>query len=148
MRRTFNKNRGTFVYQIGHEQGLPSRAMAGAGILALGHAGFHNSFEAQSSGKWLSQRSFENYNDHGGFDRDRYHYSLFNSCQGMYQLGSPYWDEFFPRMVRTVLANQLPDGSWEAERYQGDQVYGNAYSTALIVLTLGAPNQLLPIFQR
>lgn len=148
VRRTFNKRRGTFVYHIGDEQGPPSRAMAGAGILALGHAGFHNSFEAQSSGKWLSQRSFDNYNDHGGFDRDRYHYSLFNSCQGMYQLGGPYWERFFPRMVHTVLANQRHDGSWEAEQHQGDQVYGNAYSTALVVLTLGAPNQLLPIFQR
>jgi hypothetical protein len=26
--------------------------------------------------------------------------------------------------------------------------YGRAYTTALVVLALGAPNQLLPIFQR
>lgn len=35
-----------------------------------------------------------------------------------------------------------------AETYNGDHVYGNAYTTALVVLSLSAPNQLLPIFPR
>jgi hypothetical protein len=29
-----------------------------------------------------------------------------------------------------------------------DSQFGNAYTTALVVLSLGAPNQLLPMFQR
>jgi hypothetical protein len=116
--------------------------------LALGHAGFHNSFEAQRTGQWLMQYSFDVYNDTMGLDRDRYHYSLFNCCQGMYQLGSPYWEQFFPRTVRVVLDNQQSDGSWDAESYHRDRSYGNSYTTALVVLALGAPNQLLPVFQR
>jgi hypothetical protein len=66
----------------------------------------------------------------------------------MYQLGGVYWREFFPRTAKAVLANQRPDGSWDAERFPRDRPFGNAYSTALVVLSLGAPNQLLPIFQR
>lgn len=147
VRRTLDKSLGSFRYTTkpGSDH---SRGMAGAGILALGHAGFHNSFEAQRSGQWLLQYDFDTYNSDGGIERDRYHYSLFNCCQGMYQIGGLYWEKFFPRTVRVVLDNQRSDGSWEAERYQYDRPYGNSYTTALVVLALGAPNELLPIFQR
>jgi hypothetical protein len=147
VRRSYQKNYGAFGYTVNTGRG-PSRGTAGAGILALGHAGFHNSFEAQRTGQWLMQYSFDVYNDTLGLDRDRYHYSLFNCCQGMYQLGSPYWEQFFPRTVRVVLDNQQSDGSWDAESYHRDRAYGNSYTTALVVLALGAPNQLLPVFQR
>jgi hypothetical protein len=50
--------------------------------------------------------------------------------------------------VRTLLANQQADGSWPAESHFNDAQFGNAYTTALVVLSLGAPNQFLPIFQR
>lgn len=147
VRRSFDKRFGTFTYTINRGD-TRSRGMAGAGILALGHAGFHHSFEAQRTGQWIMQYSFEVYNSDGGFQRDRYHYSLFNCCQGMYQLGSPYWEQFFPRTVRAVLANQQAEGSWDAESFHRDRVFGNSYTTALVLLAIGAPNQLLPVFQR
>jgi hypothetical protein len=151
VRRSFDRETGAFGYRINRDKER-SRGMAGAGILALGHAGFHNSFEAKQTGEWLLQYSFEVYNDdlraYPKFERERYHYSLFNCCQGMYQLGSPYWEQFFPRTARTLVEHQQPDGSWEAESRHSDRVYGNSYTTALVVLSLGAPNQLLPIFQR
>jgi hypothetical protein len=94
------------------------------------------------------QYRFDVYNDTLGMDRERYHYSLFNCCQGMYQLGSPYWEQFFPPTVRVVLDHQQPDGSWEPESYHRDGAYGNSYTTALVLLSIAAPNQLLPVFQR
>jgi hypothetical protein len=134
-------------------QDLRSRAMAGAGILALAHAGFHGAPEATKSADWLLKYNFDNYNEVEMFTQttwpiDRYHYSLFNSCQAMYQLGGKYWQQFFPRTVRTLPANQQPDGSWPAESHFNDAQFGNSYTTALVVLSLGAPNQFLPIFQR
>jgi hypothetical protein len=148
IRNTFSKEYGTFVYAI-EPDNHRSRAMAGAGILALGHAGFHNSVEAQTAGKWLLKYSFEVYNDSSEFSQhDPYHYSLFACCQGMYQLGSPYWEQFFPRTARAVLKHQQANGSWEPERLYRDTKYGNSYTTALAILALGAPNQLLPVFQR
>ena len=69
---------------------------------------------------------------------ERYHYSLFMCCQGMYQMGSPYWEQFFPRMVRAVLAHQQPDGSWDVEGWKLDRRYGKSYTTALVILALGA----------
>jgi hypothetical protein len=147
IRRTFDKNEGVFRYTIGHGESF-SRAMAGAGILALAHAGYHNSVEAQTSAKWLLKHSFVDYNTGGGIRLDRYHYSLFSSCYGMYQLGGDNWAKFFPPTVRSLLAHQAADGSWEAESFQRDRAFGNSYTTALVVLSLGAPNQFLPVFQR
>jgi len=155
VRRCYAREYGVFEYVAG----LPgeddrSRAMAGAGILALAHAGFHGAPEAQRSGEFILRHNFDQYNAVMSFSRsrqsshDRYHYSLFNCCQGMYQLGGDHWRQFFPRTVETLLANQQSDGSWPVDSHSFDAQFGNAYTTALVVMTLGAPNQLLPIFQR
>lgn len=150
MRRCYNKSEGVFCYAS--SQTARSRGMAGAGVLAMAHAGYHNSTEAASSGAWVLRHGFDNYNEatnySGIWSNDRYHYGLFNCCQGMYQLGGSYWEEFFPRVVDTLLANQQRDGAWPAEKVRRDAQYGNAYTTALAVLSLGASNELLPIFQR
>jgi hypothetical protein len=145
VRRTFNKQSGSFGYVINPNVRF-SRAMAGAGILALAHAGYHHSPEAQGAGQWLLKHGFDEYN--GNQNYDRYHYSLFNACQGMYQLGSPFWEKFFPRVVATMLKRQNGNGSWDAESLERDRPFGNSYTTALSVLALGAPNQFLPVFQR
>jgi hypothetical protein len=147
VRRTFDRKYGTFDYTIKPDTNR-SRAMAGAGILALAHAGFHNSIEAKTAAQWLLEHNLDAYNGDLGTRRDRYHYSLFNSCQAMYQMGSPYWEKFFPHTVTALLANQQADGSWDAESLARDRPFGNAYTTALVVLSLGAPNQFLPVFQR
>ncbi len=150
-RRTFSKPHGAFGYlaDVGDHR---SRGMAGAGILAFAHAGLAGEAEAIRSAEWIMRQNFEEYNRVEKFTQewfnDRYHYGLFNCCQGMYQLGGKYWEEFYPRAVRTVLANQQDDGSWPAESHFYDGRFGNAYTTALVLLTLSAPNQQLPIYQR
>jgi hypothetical protein len=151
IRGCYSNRYGTFIY-MNKSGDLRSRAMAGAGILALAHAGFHGAPEAAQSAEWLLQYNFDDYNQIEPFRPawpvDRYHYGVFNSCQGMYQLGGRYWEQFFPRTVRTLLANQQRDGSWQPESHFFDAQFGNAYTTALVVLSLGAPNQILPVFQR
>jgi hypothetical protein len=140
---------GTFQYWIDRGDGR-SPGMAGAGILALAHAGHHNSAEAKSAAEWILAQKFEPYNtaDHFNNDRDHYHFGVFSCCQGMYQMGGRYWEEFFPQVVSVVLANQKPDGSWPPDSHRWDAPYGSAYTTSLMAITLGAPNQLMPIFQR
>jgi Prenyltransferase and squalene oxidase repeat len=148
VRRCYAPEFGTFEYVNGGGDDR-SRPMAGAGILALAHAGFHHSLEAQQAGHWLLENGFTDYNEfRPQWAHDRYHYGLFNACQAMYQLGGDYWAAFFPPTVRTLLENQQPDGSWPTDSHWHDSQFGNAYTTALVVMTLGAPNQLLPIFQR
>lgn len=151
VRRCYSKEYGTFQYWIDRGDGR-SRGMAGAGILAMAHAGYHNSPEAQGAAKWILQQKFEPYNTTVQFKSERtldhYHFAVFACCQGMYQLGGKYWEEFFPKIVPILLANQQPDGSWPADSQKWDAPYGSEYTTALMVMTLAAPNQLLPIFQR
>ncbi len=152
IRRCYNSDYGVFEYEISPED-RRSRAMAGAGVLALAHAGFHNSDEARKSGNWILLHHFDRYNVIEKFDqpqyfKDRYHYGVFNCSQAMYQLGGRHWQEFFPRLVGTLLNNQNVEGSWPAENHYEDGKFGKAYTTALVVLSLGAPNQMLPVFQR
>jgi hypothetical protein len=147
VRRSFDKRDGIFIYSL--RRPSRTRSMAGAGILALAHAGLHHTEEAQRAGDWLLLHGFEEYNRTiPGQASDRYHYGLFNCCQAMYQLGGKYWEQFYPPAVEAVLANQQPDGSWPVDSQYHDAPYGSAYSTALVVIMLGAPNQLLPIYQR
>jgi len=128
-----------------------TRAMAGAGVLALAHAGKHESKEAIGSGEWILKHGFEKYNDDkppygSSWLHDRYHYGAVQCTQAMYQLGGKYWEQFFPSLVETLLANQRKDGSWPPEKREPQ--YGNCYTTSLCVLSLSVPNQMLPIFQR
>ncbi len=152
IRRCFIPEYGAFLL-FSSRADHRSRGMAGAGILALAHAGLHDAPETKQAGDWILKYSFTDYNVQEKFGKtgwvdDRYHYSAFNCCQAMYQLGGDYWREFFPPLARTLIASQQPDGSWQAESHDDDRQYGNSYTTALVLLSLGAPNQLIPIFQR
>ena len=136
---------------LGRNKNACTRAMAGAGILALAHAGKHNSEEARSSGDWLLEHNFEKYNDDDSvyglkWCEEHYHYGTFLCTQAMFQLGGKYWKEFYPPLVNTLLANQKKSGAWPPEK--AESRYGSCYSTSLSVLSLSVPNQMLPIFQR
>ena len=151
VRRCYRKDYGVFNYSATRED-RRSRAMGGAGVLALAHAGFHNSEEAQAAGDWVLEHNFDRYNQIERFNqrspyKDRYHYSVFNCSQAMYQLGGRHWQEFYPRTVQTLVENQRSNGSWAPEGNR-DGVFGSAYTTSLVLLAMAAPNQLLPIFQR
>ena len=65
VRRTFDSQYRTFGYSIRPVTNR-SRAMAGAGILALAHAGFHNSTEAKTAAQWLLEHSLDDYNTNIG----------------------------------------------------------------------------------
>ena len=152
VRRCFLKKRGTFTYKYGNKA-RASRAMAGAGILALAHSGLHETPEAHQAGDWMLKSGFDHYNGPGNVtdivvDKDRYHYGLLTCSLAMYQLGGRHWREFFPPTARVLVANQNDDGSWQAEKRRNDAGFGNAYTTAIGVIALSASNDLLPIFQR
>lgn len=145
-----DEDRQVYVYMTGVRE-ASTRAMAGAGVLAMAHAGRHGSKEAIASGEWILKHDFKEYNKdtpiYGAhWAPDRYHYGCFLCTQAMFHLGGKYWEQFFPPLVETLLANQQADGSWPPEKY--DKQFGNCYSTSLCILCLSAPNQMLPILQR
>ena len=74
--------------------------------------------------------------------------NLTSACsQAMFQLGGDYWTRFYPPLMKLLTENQNEDGSWDAEAVQ-ETKFGNHYTTALTVLALTPPYQLLPIYQR
>jgi len=145
--RCFNKDEKTFLYPNQPRAKQLSRAMAGAGILALAHGGRHDNPLAQAAGDWLLAHKFRSYNVKT-VGRERYHYGMFYSCQAMYQLGGAYWQNYYPSAADQLVSNQRSDGSWNIDTNTRDRKYGRCYTTALSVLALSTSNQLLPIFQR
>ena len=146
IRRCFDAHRGTFLYGLQGRDRLISRGVAGAGITSLALAGEHHTNIAQRAGDWVLARPFNRYNVAVGA-YDRYHYGAYYCTQGMFQLGGRHWRQFFPPLVKTLLQHQNRDGSWPPEAAH-DGRFGNTYTTALVVLTLTTPNQILPVFQR
>ena len=144
--RCFDRKERTFVYGIRPADKV-SRAMAGAGILSVVMAGKHDAPEVRAAGDWLLKYPLDQYNV-PRFRRDEYHYAAFYCSQAMFQLGGRYWVTFYPPLARTLLAGQTPQGCWSPESDTGDGQYGKAYTTALSVLALATPYQLLPIYQR
>ena len=144
-----DKDRNVFGYLVNNRSRC-TRAMAGAGLLALAHAGNHGSEESVASSELILRSDFTQYNGGRLFkdstEPDRYHYAAFLCTQAMYQSGSEYFKQFFPSLVDVLLANQQKDGAWPPERI--DWKMGSCYSTSLCILSLSAPNQMLPIFQR
>jgi len=121
------------------------RAVTGAGIVSLSLAGLHQTEMARQAGRWLLDHPFDRYM--GTVGRcDRFFYGAFTCSQAMFQLGGRFWAEFYPVMARTLVEAQHPEGWWDKEKR--DMAYGWVYSTAMAVLALSPPYQLLPIFQR
>ena len=142
-------DRNVFGYIVGNNSRV-TRAMAGAGLLALAHAGDHGSRESIASSEAILKNNFTQYNKGRLFrnsrEPDRYHYGVFLCTQAMYQSGGKHWKQFFPPLVDVLLANQQKDGAWPPERTNPS--IGSCYSTSLCILSLSVPNQMLPIFQR
>lgn len=144
IRSCFDDLQATFIYAESERR--PSGGIVGGGILSLALGGEHQTQIAHLAGDWILANRYRSYNGPGQHGMDRYHYSTYYCSQAMFQLGGDYWAEFYPDMMNTLLDNQQPDGSWEPEAIM-DGTYGSAYTTALAILALTPPYQLLPLYQ-
>lgn len=148
VKRVFDEGRGTFRYEIytddpGYNH---TRAMAGAGILSLAMTGEHHSRLARIAADNLLKKPFNQY-DHPIPGEKHQCYSAFYCSQAMFHMGGNYWKQFYPQLSATLLKAQMEEGYWRP--LSGDDgSFGHPYVTALTILALTAPFQLLPIFQR
>jgi hypothetical protein len=145
--RSFDARQRGFVYSLYGRGRFCTRGMVGAGIVSLALGGEHQSETAKIAGGWILEHPFEPYNGSYG-QEDRYHYGAFYCSQAMFQLGGEYWHRFFPRLLQVLADAQRADGSWDIEALDADGNFGNSYTTALSVLALTTPYQILPIYQR
>jgi len=143
--RCWSERRGLFFYQSGERRW--SRGMMGAGILSLAMAGQHGTDAAQRAGDWLVDHPFRRFGESVG-SGDRFFYSTYYCSQGMAQLGGRRWRQFYPSLASVLLGSQQSSGEWPPEPHSGDRIFGNTYTTAMAVLALTPPLQLLPVYQR
>lgn len=148
MQRLYDPQRGTFRYEIHTDEPefVYSRAMAGAGLLSMSMAGKHDTDMAQSAAKFILKRPFDQYRK--PITGEQYPcYSAFYCSQAMYHMGGKHWREYYPTLTTTIISAQQDNGSWEL-REGHEPRFGTAYMTALTVLALTPPYQMLPVFQR
>ncbi len=151
VRRLWDTTSGAFNYQMYDDfrvENRISRGMTGAGILCLSLAGQHQTSMAKSAGDWLLAHPFKTFGELIPVRDDRFFYGAYYCSQAMAQLGGHYWEQFFPPLVDVLLRSQEINGNWPVEPGSGDGVFGNTYSSALAVLSLTPPYQLLPVYQR
>ena len=144
VKRCWDPGSGAFTYS--KNEG-PGRGMVGAGILSLSMGGQHQTPMARAAGDWLLAHPYGKLGQsYGTFDR--YFYSMYYCSQAAAQLGGHYWEGIYPPIVDAVLNCQESSGAMPPEPNRGDVVFGQCYSTALAVLALTPPYQLLPVYQR
>jgi hypothetical protein len=144
--RCWDSGSGSFRYKPFDAKA--SRGMVGAGILSLSLAGQHQNLIARAAGDWLVAHPYRRFGELVG-QGDQFFYSAYYCSQAMAQLGGRYWEQFFPPLVNVLLNSQEASGSWPLEVDQGGEaVFGKVYSTAMAVLSLTPPYQLLPVYQR
>ena len=145
--RCWEDPQGIFYYKKSGNEQRWSRGMVGAGVLCLAMAGQHQTPISQRAGDWLLTRPFQRFGETVG-GGDRFFYSAYYCSQAMAQLGGRYWKQFFPNLVNVLLQSQQSSGEWPPEPYGSDRTFGNTYTTAMAVLSLTPPLQLLPVYQR
>jgi hypothetical protein len=138
---------GVFYYRKTGSERRFSRGMVGAGVLSLAMAGKHETTAAQRAGEWLLRYPFRGFGERIG-SGDRFFYSTYYCSQAMAQLGGRYWKQFFPNLAAVLVRSQQSSGEWPPEPNGSDRMFGNTYTTAMAVLSLTPPLQLLPVYQR
>jgi hypothetical protein len=103
--------------------------------------GEHASKEAKAGGDFLLDNPVTN--PHEGL----YYYSVYYIAQALYHLGEKYYEQGYPKLRDSLLANQGPEGTWPVGSGQ-EQEAGEAYRTSMAVLALCVPYRYLPLFQK
>lgn len=78
----------------------------------------------------------------GSRSQEYYSYGQYYAAQAAWHAGGDYWEIWYPAARDELLALQLGDGHWP------DPYFGAEYATAMALIVLQVPNNLLPIFER
>jgi len=130
-----NPTDGGFRYML--NSGGSAFPRSAAGVASLYYAGV---YEDDAVTKGLAYLEVQGRNlTNGGFGH--YFYGHYYAVQAMYLAGGQYWQQWYPKIRKSLLDRQSTDGYWTSD-------HGNAYGTSMALLILQVPNRLLPIYQR
>ena len=128
---------GGYRYQpFGGEAGY---ARTAAGVCVLQLAGEYDAKPIQRAADWL---------DTHPFDSNHFWYGHYYAAHAYHQLGGKRWARYYARMRTLLLSTQGRGGEWDLPSEGGAGAGRVAYQTAIGVLVLSVPADLLPIYQR
>ncbi|MGD9855782.1 MAG: prenyltransferase/squalene oxidase repeat-containing protein [Planctomycetaceae bacterium] len=137
VRRSQN-NDGGFKYQLlrSAESRFPRSAAA---LVALYTSGIHEGDVIDRGLEYMMQ-----FRPAGlrGRESQHYHYGHYYAVQAAWHAGGDTWRTWYPAVRDELLAAQSPRGQWS------NHWIGPEYATAMSLLVLQTPNNLLPIFER
>jgi hypothetical protein len=115
-------------------------AMTGSAIVLLNLLGDTGSANVLAdASRFLAQS--------GGQPAARFqYYGAHQVIQAALLAGGATWDALSRPIFTNLVTAQAPDGGWPASPTPEEP--GRVYATAMAVLTLAAPNRLLPVYQR
>jgi hypothetical protein len=126
-----------FAYQPGGEVSLTMTAAALLDLQLLDRPGGN---EARRAGQYIES--------HAVADNTEYpYYARYYTTQAAFQHGGKVWPKVWEQNQSRILQTQEKEtGAWPPSRTSNEP--GQTYATAMSVLTLSVPLQLLPTYQR
>jgi hypothetical protein len=84
------------------------------------------------------------------YQLDKISFANFNhlyASQVCYFMGGTSWQNYYKKISKWYLANQMPDGAWPELPKVHAVTPSKAYTTAVACLILQMPNRYLPMYQ-
>ena len=128
---------GGFCYQLTgpRDSGF---ARSAAALVGLQSAGIYSGEEITRGIEYL----FDSRPGGDAIEGSYYYYGHYYAVQAVWQRGGTSWKRWFPAIRDELISRQQSSsGSWTSR-------YSPEYSTAMALIVLQIPNNILPIFQR
>ncbi|MGK0184367.1 MAG: hypothetical protein ACI9R3_000133 [Verrucomicrobiales bacterium] len=122
---------GGFRYTL--SGGHTTFALTSAGVVSLYSAGIYEGKEIKTGLKYIK----ENKASAGG----HFFYGHYYAVQAMWHAGGEDWNQWYPSISKTLLGMRRAGGAWSASQ-------GNAYATAMALIILQMPKDLVPVYAR
>ena len=122
---------GGFKYTL--SGGHTTFALTSAGVVSLYSAGIYDGKEITKGLAYIKK----NKGSAGG----HFFYGHYYAVQAMWHAGGDDWNQWYPSIRKTLLGMQRPNGGWNASQ-------GNAYATAMSLIILQMPKDLVPVYAR
>lgn len=133
----FNARDGGYEYQPGRGAAISMTSVAILNLYLLGDD--ESSKQLTSAKKWLGAHLV---NEQTPFP----YYSLYYSTQAANQVGGDVQKTVWANNFKLILSRQQKDGGFSPSP-SGEEP-GRIYATAICLMTLAVPNQMLPIYQK
>jgi hypothetical protein len=137
------KEDGSFRYRLGDDRS--SVALTAAALATLQATGKYTGKLVSSGFDYLERELAAREADVGTDQGEMYrpHYERLYLALSLWQHPDPrVFERWYQRTARELIATQGQDGAWSSD------YYGQCYATAINLLVLTLPDELLPAFQR